>query len=188
MTKQTNKIIAAVNLKVGSTMGNYTLDIMGGGWQKDPAELLKDGEVNINFAFGNNLDFTDAATNKNESAGIPASVFHTSEYLFNTSTISDKESNERKTAMAAAHSMTAYNMTMPIAPDIANIAEKEGNPAPVLDMSVNVKAGAGVANVAVDAENGAAEYFDLMGRKVANPENGLYIVKRGNNVTKELVK
>ena len=30
--------------------------------------------------------------------------------------------------------------------------------------------------------------FDLQGRKVANPEAGLYLVKRGNKVTKELLK
>lgn len=187
-TKQSNAITAAVNLKVGEAIGNYTLDIMGGGWQKEPAELLKDGEVNVDMAFGHNLDFTGTATNKNEAAGTPATVFHSSEYLFNTSTISEAESNARKDAMlAAGRQITVEGETMPIVPDIANIAEKEGDK-PVIDMSVNVQEGAGVANVAVDAANAAAEYFDFQGRKVANPENGLYIVKRGNTVTKEIVK
>ena len=31
-------------------------------------------------------------------------------------------------------------------------------------------------------------HYNLQGMEVANPENGLYIVKRGNNVVKELVK
>lgn len=187
VTKQSHNITAAVDLKVGMTMGDFTLDIMGGGWKKDPANLLKDGEINLELAFGNNLDFTEPATNKNEAAGIQPSVFHSSEYLFNTTTITEAECNARKTAMSSAHNLTAYGMTMPIAPDVANIAEKEGDK-PVLNMNVTVKAGAGVANVAVDAENGEAEYFDLHGRKVANPENGLYLVKRGNTVTKEIVK
>lgn len=50
----------------------------------------------------------------------------------------------------------------------------------------------GVENVTSDGLNGAfegtPEYFDLQGRKVANPANGLYIVKRGNTVTKELIR
>ena len=36
--------------------------------------------------------------------------------------------------------------------------------------------------------NGEPEYFDLQGRKVANPGTGLYIVKRGNTVTKEVLR
>lgn len=40
----------------------------------------------------------------------------------------------------------------------------------------------------VEAENAAAEYFNLQGVKVAEPTSGLYIVKRGNKVTKEIVK
>lgn len=33
-----------------------------------------------------------------------------------------------------------------------------------------------------------AEYFDLQGRKVANPSNGIYIVKRGNKVSKQVIR
>ena len=33
-----------------------------------------------------------------------------------------------------------------------------------------------------------AEYYNLQGVKIANPENGLYIVKRGNKVTKEYIR
>ncbi len=36
--------------------------------------------------------------------------------------------------------------------------------------------------------NGPAVYYNLQGVQVANPENGVYIVRRGNKVTKELVK
>lgn len=40
---------------------------------------------------------------------------------------------------------------------------------------------------AVDT-NAPAVYYNLQGVKVANPENGVYIVRRGNNVTKELIR
>ncbi len=41
--------------------------------------------------------------------------------------------------------------------------------------------------VAVVAEEVPAVYYNLQGVSVANPENGLYIVKRGNKVSKELI-
>lgn len=44
-----------------------------------------------------------------------------------------------------------------------------------------------VENVVVDS-NATAEYFNLQGLRVANPENGLFIVRRGNTVSKVLVK
>lgn len=46
---------------------------------------------------------------------------------------------------------------------------------------------AGVSSVAVD-NNVAKEYFNLQGVRVDNPENGLYIVRQGNSVSKVLVK
>jgi len=52
--------------------------------------------------------------------------------------------------------------------------------------------GAGIENVSVDgfedALGGTAHYFDLQGRPVANPANGIFIVKRGNKVTKEVIR
>ena len=44
-----------------------------------------------------------------------------------------------------------------------------------------------VENVAV-SENTTPEYFNLQGIRVANPENGIFVVRRGNKVTKEYVK
>jgi len=46
---------------------------------------------------------------------------------------------------------------------------------------------AGVAEIAVD-ENAPAEYFNLQGVRVANPENGLYIVRQGAKTFKTFVK
>ncbi len=45
----------------------------------------------------------------------------------------------------------------------------------------------GVAAIAVD-DNAPAEYYNLQGVRVANPDNGIYIVRRGAKVTKELVR
>lgn len=50
-----------------------------------------------------------------------------------------------------------------------------------------LKEHAGAASIIID-ENAPAEYFNLQGVRVANPENGLYIVRRGAKVSKVLVK
>ncbi len=52
----------------------------------------------------------------------------------------------------------------------------------VVDNAVGIEA----VNAAAQAE--APVYYNLQGMKVAQPANGLYIVVRGNKVTKELVK
>lgn len=49
-------------------------------------------------------------------------------------------------------------------------------------ISVAFEADASVGNVAVD--NAAAEYFNLQGVRVANPQNGMFIVRQGAKVTK----
>lgn len=47
----------------------------------------------------------------------------------------------------------------------------------------------GVGNIVVEEEaTGVAEYYNLQGVRVQNPESGLYIVKQGNKVSKVLVK
>ncbi|MDE6126723.1 MAG: hypothetical protein K2G30_07195 [Muribaculaceae bacterium] len=43
---------------------------------------------------------------------------------------------------------------------------------------------AGVENVATEGADAPAEYFNLQGVRVANPENGLFICRQGNKVTK----
>lgn len=45
----------------------------------------------------------------------------------------------------------------------------------------------GIADIVVD-ENAPVEYFNLQGIRVENPENGLYIRRQGNKVTKVIVK
>ncbi len=45
----------------------------------------------------------------------------------------------------------------------------------------------GVEGIEADTFEGEASYYNLQGVKVVNPENGLYIVKRGNKVSKEMI-
>lgn len=187
MVKQGSRDKATVTLKVGDKMGDYKLAIMVGGWKYDPAELIKDGSVNFDVVFGHNNNRTDF--NKNDAKD----RYKTSEYLFSATTLTNDEVNAYNDVLKAS-GVTATPLiqdkeikALPIELDVANVNDRAHGETEY-NMNVTVKAGAGVANVAVDAENGEAEYFDLQGRKVANPENGLYLVKRGNTVTKEIVK
>ncbi len=45
----------------------------------------------------------------------------------------------------------------------------------------------GVEDITID-NNAPAVYYNLQGVEVANPENGVYIMKRGNKVTKQYIK
>lgn len=45
-----------------------------------------------------------------------------------------------------------------------------------------------VAVEGIEAENAPAEYFNMQGVRVAEPENGLYIVRRGQKVSKEYIR
>ncbi len=47
----------------------------------------------------------------------------------------------------------------------------------------------GIGDIAVDNdENAPVEYYNLQGVRVAEPENGLYIVKQGKKVTKQVIR
>ena len=46
---------------------------------------------------------------------------------------------------------------------------------------------AGVNDITFDA-NAPIEYYDLQGRRVNNPANGLYIMRQGNKVVKSFIK
>ena len=46
----------------------------------------------------------------------------------------------------------------------------------------------GVEDVTIADENAPVEYFNLQGVKVANPENGLYIVRQGSKISKVIIK
>lgn len=48
--------------------------------------------------------------------------------------------------------------------------------------------GAGISDIVTDSSDAPAVYYNLQGIKVANPENGIYIVRRGNKVSKEIIR
>ncbi len=50
------------------------------------------------------------------------------------------------------------------------------------------KGDAGVDGVEIDNSNAPIEYFNLQGVKVSEPANGLYIVRQGNKVTKQVIR
>ncbi len=47
---------------------------------------------------------------------------------------------------------------------------------------------AGVDAIIADEETVKTEYYDLTGRKVTNPQSGLYICKRGNKISKIVIR
>ena len=46
----------------------------------------------------------------------------------------------------------------------------------------------GVESISVEDSAAPVEYFNLQGVRVENPENGLYIVRQGNKVSKQLIR
>lgn len=46
----------------------------------------------------------------------------------------------------------------------------------------------GIEGVEADDVEAPVEYFNLQGVKIDNPSNGLYIVRKGNNVTKQIIR
>lgn len=46
----------------------------------------------------------------------------------------------------------------------------------------------GIEDITIDAAAGEAEYFNLQGVKVANPENGVFIVRHGNKISKQIIR
>ncbi len=61
----------------------------------------------------------------------------------------------------------------------------DGKPALAWQLSGSVE---GIEIDVPASENAAPVYYNLQGVKVENPANGLYIVKRGNKVTKEIIR
>ncbi|MBD5356450.1 MAG: hypothetical protein HDR88_05525 [Bacteroides sp.] len=58
------------------------------------------------------------------------------------------------------------------------------------EFTVNIVFGPEVNGIeGIESDNNAtATYFDLQGRRIDNPSQGLYIVKKGNKVTKEFIR
>lgn len=55
------------------------------------------------------------------------------------------------------------------------------------NIKIQTVKGAAVAEIEAD-ENAPVEYYNVNGVKVANPDKGVYIVKQGNKITKQILK
>ncbi|MDE6270382.1 MAG: chitobiase/beta-hexosaminidase C-terminal domain-containing protein [Muribaculaceae bacterium] len=101
---------------------------------------------------------------------------------------------EAMTEVATEGNHTTYEYNVPGIPakkntiviGIADLAKQ----CRIKDFTFTIKPGntTGIENVEVEATDAAPVYYNLQGVRVANPENGLYIVRRGNKATKEIVK
>ena len=47
---------------------------------------------------------------------------------------------------------------------------------------------ASIDNMGTDSTDDEPVYYNLRGQRVQNPAQGIYIVKRGGNVTKEIIR
>ncbi len=56
------------------------------------------------------------------------------------------------------------------------------------NMTITLDDAAGVEDIEINKSDVSAVYYNLQGVEVLNPQNGMYIVKRGNSVSKVLVK
>ena len=58
----------------------------------------------------------------------------------------------------------------------------------LVNMTLNFDGKTGVESISVEDSVAPLEYFNLQGVRVENPENGLYIVRQGNKVSKQLIR
>lgn len=73
----------------------------------------------------------------------------------------------------------------------ANRVALGDNPEPrftSLDMAKELGIDVAIDSVMDETFDGEAEYYNMQGIRVLNPDNGIYIVRRGGKVTKEVVK
>ena len=66
--------------------------------------------------------------------------------------------------------------------------KKLSNGMPVLAWQEADEDVSGIIDITEDDLEAEAEYFNLQGLRVANPENGVYIVRRGSKVSKEYIR
>ncbi|MCC8119193.1 MAG: hypothetical protein LIP09_10690 [Bacteroidales bacterium] len=57
-----------------------------------------------------------------------------------------------------------------------------------LDLYWDCQGTVGISSVAAETENAPVEYYNLNGVRVENPSNGIYIVKQGSKVTKQVIR
>jgi hypothetical protein len=79
-----------------------------------------------------------------------------------------------------------YVVSFPAGYFLLGVDEDDANPidSPAFTITFTLDATSGISDITVGGEG--AEYFNLQGIKVENPEHGIYIVRRGNTTTKVL--
>lgn len=170
---------AEVLLKVGSQIGDYDLDIMLGGMVGDPSELVRDGKINLEVAFGVRFNPQERSSAfSNASKDNAATCYYSSEGLFEACTLSTAEVDNRQDALSDVK-ITCDGVTLPISPYVYSCTDHHNG--------VRVKANSAIETIEA-VEGGETEYFNLNGVKVVNPESGIYIVKRGEKVGREFVR
>ena len=127
------------------------------------ATILPDGNIVIGAADYFNMS---SETNKGEFAG------KTSVYTFNGSELSASD---------------IFSDMIAVAVKVGDVAEASTAENGVTVALYNDPSAAGIEDIVID-ENAPIEYFNLQGVRVANPENGLYIVRQGKNVTKQIIR
>ncbi len=70
----------------------------------------------------------------------------------------------------------------------ADAAYQEADPWKDFIILADLEAQSGIEGIEADGSNAPAEFFNLNGVRVANPENGLYIKRQGGKTAKVLVK
>ena len=102
-----------------------------------------------------------------------------------TGTVGESSYTFRNNYSLASVEAGTYNVT-----GVVNIyVPKTGDPTVQFYPTAyeKVEGTTGIADIVAD-ENAPVEYFNLQGIRVDNPENGLYIRRQGNKVTKVIVK
>ncbi len=88
---------------------------------------------------------------------------------------------------APSELVSEYKTTISLTADPSDLFECTLVFAPTQEAGEEFIKNAGVGSI-VAGDDAAPVYYNLNGMKVANPSNGLYIVKRGSKVTKEVIR
>lgn len=86
------------------------------------------------------------------------------------------------------HTITVHVRTENVKDAEGNVTQFAGDVVKFDDLDVTDTITTGVESVEVEDANAAVEYYNMQGVRVANPENGMYIRRKGNTVTKVFVK
>lgn len=160
------------------------LDVVGGGVGEYTDLVIEDCEFVEGLypiRIGNNM--ITVAGNCRIQKGInfePGTVYH-----LNTGELTNTEAIKLNFSDAYSGKELVYGCNDPS--KFESLVEGYSLVASGDNLKVEESATTGIEGVEAD-ENAPAEYYNLQGVRVANPENGLYIVRQGNKVTKQIIR